>query len=68
MPQKWSNKVVAKVNELAQIIRAEKEVTWSRLLARSGLGSSTLYAYKKVLLELCHDIEFDGEVFRVKRK
>jgi len=65
--KKWSNTVVAKVNRLAEIVRAEKEVSWARLMAKSGLGSSTLYAYKKVLLELFPDIEFTGEVFRVKK-
>jgi len=64
---KWSNKVVAKVNQLADIIRRERVVSWSRLMALSGLGSSTLYAYKKVLLEICKDIEFIDEEFRVKK-
>jgi len=67
MSRKWSNKVMAKVSKLADIIRAEKEITWSRLMVKSGLGSSTLYAYKKALLELHEDIEFTGEVFRVKK-
>jgi len=65
--KKFSNKVVAKVNELAGIIRAQKQITWAHLMVKANIGSSTLYAYRKVLLELHKDIEFDGEIFRAKK-
>lgn len=64
VPRKWSNKIASKVNMLANIIRKEKTVTRGRLMVLANMGSSTLYAYEKPLLEYCKDIKRVGNEFR----
>jgi len=61
--KKWSNLVVYKCNKLADIIRQRGKVSRSELMVLANMGSSTLYAYQKVLLELYKDIKLEDDIF-----
>lgn len=61
------NRIRAKVSELANIVRERKAITFEQLCILGKTAPSTLYAYKKILLESCQDIEYGDGEFRVKK-
>lgn len=66
--EKLANLVVCKCNKVVDLIRAAKSISFGEVSARLNMAPSTLYAYKKVILSLYPDIEFNDGVFSVKEK
>jgi len=62
-PKKRGHKIMAIVNELAEIIYKETRVTRGKLMVLANIASSTLYAYEKILLETHKDIVRVGNDF-----
>jgi len=56
---------MSKVNELADIIRKHGKISFESLCTEGHIAPSTLYAYKKLILEKCGDITFKDGFFKV---
>lgn len=61
------NAVAASVNELATYIRKEGPVTFGQLCMKMHVAPSTLYGWKKILLDMCPDIRYSHGKFDVER-
>lgn len=65
--RKTRNAVGASINELAGYIREKGEVSFGQVCLKMHIGPSTLYGWKRILLDTCPDIEFSHGKFHTER-
>jgi len=65
-PSFWKNKILAKCNAIARLVRDKKEVTFAQVCLAIHIAPSTLYAYIPILLESFQDIVYEDRVFKLK--
>jgi hypothetical protein len=61
--RKTRNAVGASINELAQFIRENKAVTFGELCLKMHISPSTLYGWKRILIDTCPDIHYSHGKF-----
>lgn len=62
------NAIAASITELATYIRKEGPVNFGQVCVKMHIAPSTLYGWKKILLDMCPDIKYSHGVFKVERK
>jgi len=62
------NAVAASINELSTYIRKEGPVKFGQVCVKMHIAPSTLYGWKKILLDMCPDIKYSHGLFTVERK
>lgn len=68
--RKFRNEIMAKTNELADIIRKHKKISFGQLCVEGHIAPSTLYNYKRILTDgdTFKDIIYEKGKFTVKKK
>jgi hypothetical protein len=61
------NAIGASINELARFIRKTAPVTFGEVCLKMHVAPSTLYGWKKILLDTCSDIHFSNGTFNVEK-
>jgi len=61
------NAIAASVNELAQFIRENSPIKFGEVCLRKHVAPSTLYGWKKILLDVCPDIHYSHGTFYLER-
>jgi hypothetical protein len=62
------NAIGASINELASFIRENAPIKFGTVCLKKHIAPSTLYGWKKLLLDVCTDIKYDHGVFKVEKK
>ena len=60
------NAIAASINELAQFIRENAPIKFGQVCLKKHIAPSTLYGWKKILLDVCTDIEYEHGIFKIK--
>jgi len=61
----WRQRTLEKLDQLAEIIRENREIPLSELAIKGEIGVSTLYGYMGALLGRHKDIRFRDGMFSV---
>ena len=68
MERMQSRKVSAISNKIAHIVRSRGTVSFGEMCIAADLTPSSLYNYKRVVLDLFNDITYDGEKFHAPKQ
>jgi hypothetical protein len=55
------------INDLAAYIREYGSVTFGQVCSKFRIASSTLYGWKKILLDTCSDITYANGIFHAAK-
>jgi len=66
--RKYENRVMAKMTEIAEIIRKEKRVPFGRVCVLAHIAPSTLYQWWRAVETEFVDIVYEGGVFIVREE
>ncbi|RLC82942.1 MAG: hypothetical protein DRJ03_18300, partial [Chloroflexi bacterium] len=56
---------MAKLNEVAEIIREHGKISFGDLCTKAHLAPSTLYQYWRAMRDKFHDLHYEGGIFYV---
>ncbi|RLC85630.1 MAG: hypothetical protein DRJ03_11170 [Chloroflexi bacterium] len=66
--KKFENRIMAKLNEIAEIIRREGKISFGKLCVKAHIAPPTLYNYWRAMRDLFNDIDYEGGIFFVKQR
>jgi len=66
--RKYENRIQAKFNEVAEIIRKHGKIKFGDLCAEAHLAPSTLYQYWRAMRDRYKDLHYEAGVFFVVRE
>jgi len=65
--RKYENRIMAKLNEIAEIIRKEGVISFGELCVKAHLAPSTLYQYWRSMRDLFSDLDYEAGHFFVRK-